>query len=139
MSETGSYRHHALGQGPQASSRPHARRKATTSPRGPALPGPGRGGSAAAGGLECPCLSAPQAHLRMSWWGRPLEPLCQGGSIPDWSGRSQLGLSHSWGGTGGCERGHDCVSEGSAQKLESLVMKVEEETENAGLNSAFRN
>ena len=138
MSKTGSCRHRALGQGPPASSRPHTRGKATTSPRGPALPGPGRGGSAAAGRLECPCLSAPQSHLRMSWWGRPLEPFCQGGSIPDQSGRSQLGLSHSWGGTGGCERGHDCVTEGSPQKQESLVMKVEEETENAGLKLSIQ-
>ena len=138
MSKTGSCRHRALGQGPRASSRPHTRGKATTSPRGPALPGPGWGGSAAAGRLECPCLSAPQAHFRMSWWGRPLEPFCQGGSIPDQSGRSQLGLSHSWGGTGGCERGHDCVTEGSPQKLESLVMKVEEETENAGLKLSIQ-
>ena len=138
MSKTGSCWHRALGQGPRASSIPHTRGKATTSPRGPALPGPGLGGSAAAGRLECPCLSAPQSHLRMSWWGRPLEPFCQGGSIPDQSGRSQLGLSHSWGGTGGCERGHDCVTEGSPQKLESLVMKVEEETENAGLKLSIQ-
>ena len=64
--------------------------------------------------------------------------MAEGLQWPPPPAHSKMGLSHSWGGTGGCERGHDCVTEGSPQKLESLVMKVEEETENAGLKLSIQ-
>ena len=70
--------------------------------------------------------------------GEALGASLPGGFPPRQSGRGQLDLSHSWGGAGACERGHGCVGEGSAQKLESLVREVEEEAENADLKLSIR-